>query len=146
MDNPYHSSYSTSNRGNVVASNDLVSLANLTRLVGGKPLGEAIAVDAAFRMRAYAASDTDKKETLGASIKSTLIAGNSPTAEQMDAFTEEYVKLGGKQTEFNKWVVQLYKAANTSQVNDIMRHLDTPYSKTMQKLMGGYEMRDFHKE
>jgi len=143
MDNPNHSSYSTTHQGNVVASNDLVSLANLARMVGGKPLGEAVAVDAAFRMRAYGAVDTRRKSDLGEAIKSTLIAGNSPSPEQMDTFMESYVGLGGDQTEFNKWVTQLYKTSNTSQVNDLMSNLDRPYAKTLQKLMGGYELRDF---
>jgi len=141
--NPYHASYSTSKRGNVIASNDMLSLVNLARMVGGKPLGEAVAIDAAYRFKAYALSDSGKRASLGESIKSTVIAGQSPTQEQIENFTEQYVKLGGKQVEFNQWMFQLYKAANTSQANILRAKLNSPFSKNMQIIMGGYELKDF---
>jgi len=143
LDNPNHSSYSTSNRGNVIASNDLLSLANMGRMLGGKPLGEAVAVDAAFRLRAYTAKDNERRKELGASIKTTMIAGRVPSQEQIDGFAEDYVKLGGKQTEFNKWMLNQYKNANTSQINQLLDVNSSKFSQSMQTLMGGYELRDF---
>ena len=143
LDNPNHASYSTSNRGNVIAANDLLSLANMARLVGGKPMGEAIAVDAAFRFRAYAATDNNRRRKLGSAIKNSMIAGRLPTQDEVEDFAESYVKLGGKQTEFNKFMLKRYKEANTSQVNALQRNLNSPFAQSMQTLMGGYELRDF---
>lgn len=141
--NPNYASYSTSKRGNVIASNDLLSLANISRMVGGKPLGEAVAIDAAFRFKSYALADHAKKDDLGQAIKSNLIAGQQITTDQIEKFAEDYAKIGGKQTEFNKWVVQLYKTANSSQANDLRDKVSSPYSKSMQLIMGGYELKDF---
>ena len=146
LDNPEHSSYSTSKRGNVIAANDLMSLANMSRMVGGKPLAEAVAVDAMFRLRTYAAADQQKRNELGADIKTTMIAGQIPSQEQVDDFASSYVGVGGKQKEFNKWMLQLYKTANTSQVNELQSKLNSPFAKSMQSLMGGEELGDFNDE
>ena len=112
-------------------------------MVGGKPLGEAVAIDASYRFKAYALSDSRKKAKLGEAIKSTMIAGQNPSREQIEDFAESYVRLGGKQKEFNKWMLQLYKTTNTSQANELRQNLDSPFSKNMQLIMGGAELRDF---
>ena len=143
IDNPSHAVYSTSNRGNVIAANDFLSLVNMGRLVGGKPLGEAIAIDAAFRYRTYAAADQKRRQVLGSAVKSSMIAGRVPTQEQIDGFAEAYVKTGGKQTEYNKWMLKQYSDANTSQVNALQDANGSKFNQSMQTLMGGYELRDF---
>lgn len=141
--NPNYQSYSTSGKGNVIASNDLLSLANLSRIAGAKPLDEAIATDAAYRLNAYAAYDRDKIEKLGAAIKTTVQAGNNPTDEQVGNFAQEYAALGGKQGTFNKFMARTIMQANTSQANLLARHLANPLSTSMQEIMGGAEMKDF---
>lgn len=143
LENPMGASYSTSKRGNVIASNDLFSLANLGRVVGGKPLDEAIALDATFRYKAYQAKDRKKRQVLGEAIKSTMLAGKDPSQEQIEDFTEKYVATGGRQEQFNEWFTQLYKTANTSQANKIQQSLTSPFTKSMQDIMGGAELRDF---
>jgi hypothetical protein len=141
--NPTFQSYSTSNRGNISASNDFLSLVNLGRIAGGKPLDEALAQDAGFRFKVYDAKDSARRELLGEAIKTTMMAGNTPSTEQVDTFTKQYLKAGGKQEGFNKFFMSTYKQANVSQANVIAESLKSPYSKDMQKLMGGYEMKDF---
>ena len=141
--NPELASYSTSGRGNVIAANDLVSLANLGRVLGSKPLDEAIVRDAMFRSKAYSLKDNARKQALGEVIKSTLIGGNEPSLEQMEQFSYKAAKLGMGQKDFNKWVTQLYKTANQSQANKLQQDLDSPYVKQMQVIMGGEEVRDF---
>lgn len=141
--NPLGQSYSTSNRGNVIAANDLFSLANLARIAGGKPLDEAIAIDSTFRINAYGLRDDKKRQALGETIKTTMIAGQEPTPEQIEDFAVGYAKTGGKQEQFNTWMTQLYKAANLSQANKLQQNLNEPMSQSMQKIMGGYELRDF---
>ena len=136
-------SYSTSKRGNVIAANDFLSLTNMARMIGGKPLDEAIAIDSAFRFKTYAIKDSELRNVLGAAIKSSLIAGRSPTPEMIENFTQRYAELGGSQTEYNQWVLQLYKTANTSQANKLSQDLNSPFNRSMQKIMGGYELRDF---
>lgn len=136
-------SYSTSKKGNVIASHDLLSLANLSRIAGGRPLDEAIALDSAFRFNTYALKDAEDREILGAAIKSKLIAGGQPDLRDMEQFSQRYAENGGSQTEFNKWVMQLYRTANTSQANKITQDLSSPFNQSMQRIMGGYELKDF---
>jgi hypothetical protein len=143
LENPLGASYSTSKRGNVIAANDFLSLANLGRVVGGKPLDEAIAIDATYRYKAYALADAAKRQVLGQAIKTNMIAGKEPTAEQIEDFATEYAKLGGRQKEFSGWMSQLYRTTNLSQANEIQKSLTSPYAESMQRLMGGRELRDF---
>ena len=143
LDNPMAASYSTSKRGNVIASNDLFSLANLGRVVGGKPLDEAIALDATYRFKSYGLVDAKRRQILGQAIKTNLIAGKDPTQDQIEQFALDYAGAGGRQEEFNKWFTQLYKTANLSQANKIQQSLTSPFTQSMQLLMGGRELRDF---
>lgn len=143
FNNPNQASYSTSKRGNVIASNDLLALANLGRMVGGKPLDEAIAIDATYRFKAYGLADAKKRQVLGQAIKTNMIAGQDPTQDQIEQFALDYAKVGGRQEEFNKWFGQLYKTANLSQANEIQQSLRSPFTQSMQRIMGGRELRDF---
>ena len=143
FNNPEQASYSTSNRGNVVAANDLLSLTNLARITGGKPLDEAVALDATYRFKAYALKDTRRRSALGQAIKSNMIGGKDPTTEQIEDFAASYVESGGRQVEFNQWFGQLYKTANLSQANKIQQSLTSPFTKSMQDIMGGQQLRDF---
>jgi hypothetical protein len=141
--NPNMQSYSTSSNGNVVASNDFLSLANMTRIAGAKPLDEAIGMDKAYNLEVYAAKDTQRRNALGETIKSTVIAGNHPSQDQIDSFSYQYAKAGGKQDKFAQFMVQQYKNANQSQVNKLSESLKSPFSKSMQTVMGGTELKDF---
>ena len=137
-----YKAYSTSSKGNILGANDLLSLATISRLAGGKPFDEAIVNDATYRITAYQAADRAKKETLTEALKSTVIGGHEPTQDQVESFAEQYAKLGGKQGEFNKWMLKQIKEANTSQANKIMQHLNSPYSQNMQRIMGGRAVED----
>jgi len=141
--NPENATYSTSKRGNVIGSNDMLSLVNMGRMMGGKPLGEAVATDKAYRIKSYALSDSRKRNNLGETIKSTIIAGQQPSRDQVEDFAFQYAALGGKSEEFHSWMMQLYTTANTSQANELRRSLNSPFSKNMQLIMGGYELNDF---
>jgi len=141
--NPYGASYSTSSKGNVVAANDFTSLANLIRIAGAKPLDEAIALDKFYNIEAYAAADRDRRNTLGEAIKTTVIAGKIPTQDQMNKFAVEYAGTGGQQDKFAQFMIQQYRAANTSQVNVMVQQMKSPTARAMQEVMGGYGLRDF---
>lgn len=141
---PNKQSYVTSSKGNIVATNDLYSLANLVRLTGAKPFDQSIAQDAVFRIGVYEKADMKKLQLLGEAIKSTVIGGKEPSAEQFEEFLSSYVQQGGRQENFSKWVNQLYKSANTSQANLISQHLKSPFAQSMQQIMGGGELKDFN--
>ena len=136
---PQGQAYSTSNQGTILYQNDLMSLATLTRLAGGRPIDEAVVNDATFRVKSYETARRASKAALAEKVKSTLIQGNEPTDEQVAEFAEQYAKLGGKQKEFNKWMMELYKSANTAQSQKLAESLSNPYAYKIQLLMGGEE-------
>ena len=130
--------FSQSGQGNIVAANDLYSLANLARLSGAKPFDEAVTQDAVFRVQAYSRADTEKRTKLGKAIRTVITGGGTPTAEQMETFQENYVKIGGKQEEFTKWYMNQLKAASTSQANKIVENQKkSQYSQYMSAITGG---------
>lgn len=129
--------YSTSSKGSILYQNDLVSLATMSRLAGGRPLNEAIVNDAMFRVRKYEASRREDMLGLGEKVKTTLIQGNEPTEDDVAAFAQRYAELGGKQKNFNKWMMGLYKSANTSQAEQLQGSLTNPFAYKVQLLMGG---------
>lgn len=133
---------STSNVGNISGANDLFSLSTLARLSGAKPFDESITNDYVYRIAAYESVDAKRKSALDESIKSTLIVGGEPSSDQIEKFTERFVALGGKQKDFNKHIMKLYKNANTSQANKIASDLNSPFSQSMQTIMGGTRVLD----
>lgn len=136
---PQGQAYSTSSKGTILYQNDLMSLATLTRLAGGRPIDEAIINDAMFRVKSYEAANRSSKAALAERVKSTLIQGNEPTEEQINEFSAAYAKVGGKQKDFNKWMMELYKSSNTPQSEKLAQSLNNPFAYKMQLLMGGEE-------
>jgi hypothetical protein len=143
--NPEWKSFSTFNSGSLVSANDLISVMNLARLTGAKPLDDAKAIDESFRQVAYKAKEHDSIQRLGEVIKSSVLANEAPSDEQLHKFQKEYVKLGGKQEGFNKFMANAYKDANVSVSTRLSEKLNSPESIKMQMLMGGRKANDFSK-
>lgn len=129
--------FSTTSKGSMAYQNDVLSWPTAARLVGGKPLDEGIVNDATFRFSAYQAADHARLNTLGEAVRSTVIAGNTPTAEQVETFVQKYAAAGGTQKNFNRWMLEQLKTANTPQANKIMQHLQKPGAQNFQEIMGG---------
>ena len=129
--------FSTSNKGTILFSNDLVSLATLSRLAGGRPLDEAIINDGVFRIHSYEQGNRLKMQNVADSIKSSSIQGQEYSGDQWTKFSAAYVAAGGKQVNFNKFMINEIKSANTSQSEKIINQLQNPFAQKMQILMGG---------
>jgi len=142
--NPRGAVFSTDNAGNISMQNDLFSLMTAARIMGAKPLDEAIATDAYHRVTVYDAANRKKMNLLGESIKVTVAAGNIPSPEEITKFAAEYAAAGGKQEQFNKFWVRQTLNANKSKVNSMIDNANTPGSRYMQKIMGGYSLSDFN--
>lgn len=132
----------TTNKGDVVSMNDLYSLTTLARIAGAKPLDEAIARDAVFRVRAYNSATLAKTEDIGAAIKSYAIQGKEPPLDKMEEFARDYVAAGGRQENFMRFYSRTLATASTSQVNAIIANNSSPSSKYMQSIMGGLQLQD----
>lgn len=129
--------FSTSSKGTILFSNDLASWATATRLAGGRPLDEAIINDGVFRIQSYTQQDNQRMNDLGEAIKASTINGQTVDGDQINQFSREYASNGGKQPQFNKYFMNQFKAANTSQSQKITAQLQNPFAQKMQILMGG---------
>lgn len=134
---PAGTPFSTTSKGSILFSNDLMSWATATRLAGGRPLDEAIINDGVFRIQSYTQQDHDRMQMLGEAIKASTIQGITPDGDQIKQFSQEFAANGGKQAQFNKFIMNEYKAANTSQSQKISQQLTNPFVQKMQILMGG---------
>jgi hypothetical protein len=134
---PSGQSFSTTSQGSLLYANDLMSLANVKRIVGGKPLDEALTNDALFRHTAYEAVDAQRKQVLAEAIKTRFAGGDAPTSLQVQEFAKEYAKIGGQQKQFNKFMLQQMKGADTPKANMIATGLKAPMAQSMQLIMGG---------
>lgn len=128
---------STQANGTILGSNDLVSWATLTRLVGSKPIDEAIVSNAFFRVQGYSAADRAKRERLGTELKLNLQGGGEVDSEQIGEFAQRYMEQGGKQTGFNSWFMEQYKNTDRSRAEALANGLNSPYARYMQEIMGG---------
>lgn len=129
--------YSTSSKGSILYSNDLMAWASAVRIAGGRPLDEAIVNDAMFRVKSYEAAQRLQMEGLRETVRSTLIDGNQPADKELAQFATRYAELGGRQAGFNKWMMGLYKSTNVTQAHQLETSLKNPFSYKIQLLMGG---------
>jgi hypothetical protein len=134
----------TTSKGTLVAKNlDILSWDTALRAVGAKPMDEAVALEANYRMLMYQAHDKALRESLGRAVKLKLLAGDEIGDDEAEALAANYAKYGGTQQGFNRWMVALTKGSEESVVNKLMGKVNTPYGRRMQEIMGGEELPDY---
>jgi hypothetical protein len=136
--------YTTTSKGSLIsASNDWDSIATASRILGARPLDEAVALDALYRKTAYQAKDTARIQQLGEAVKTTLIAQQTPTVEELQSFAGRYAASGGRVEHFGRKMIEWTRDANQSTANDIYRSLRSPLNQNMMRVMGGERLPDF---
>jgi hypothetical protein len=131
--------YSTDRFGNILATNDVLSLATLARLSGGKPLDEALVRSEAWRMQTIKAAQQQQLKAATQALQVTLASGAGPDDGQMQNVFDVFVNSGHKQIDFNRWMMNQYKNSTTSKSEQLREKLNSPLSQRMQILMGGSE-------
>lgn len=135
--------YTTTSKGSLLSSIDQFDIANATRILGGKPFDEALALDALYRMKAYQAKDNARRERLGATIKTSLISGRNPSEEEIEDFMLAYAKTGGRQDRFSAFMLEQMRNSSVSQVNQLRDKLNNPLAQNLMVIMGGERMPDY---
>jgi hypothetical protein len=137
---------STTGDGSMIAAhNDLISVATATRLIGAKPIDEAIALEHRFRQVAYKEADRERVEKLGAVVK-MKIANGTLTEEDVNDFAAKYAAVGGRPESYGAALQRWTRQANESEVNKIMRAHQTSYGQRMFEVMGGDPLPDFYNQ
>ena len=131
--------YSTDRNSNILASNDLYSLATLARIAGGRPLDEALVRDEKYRINAYKQADREAMASATRALRVSLADSGTASSAQIDSVLDLYLSQGKKIDSFNKFFMNQYIRANTGESEKLRNSLGDPYSYRMQVLMGGGE-------
>ena len=121
----------------------LVNFGGVARVMGAKPMDEAVALSALYRSRAYEATDRARIESLGQAVKLRVQNNQVPADDELEDFMASYVKAGGTQESFSKSMQRWMKDANHSVVNQVAEKLTTPSAKRMQIVLGGEPLMDY---
>jgi len=133
--------YSTTAKGDMISRvaglSEMSSIADMSRILGAKPLDESVAMDALYRSNALKTRDHVRLEELGQAVKTSLYAGHELAPDIAVNVMADYVKAGGTQTNFNSWFLSQLKGANVPTANRVMENFHNPRAVYLQTLMGG---------
>ena len=122
----------------------LVNYGGVSRLMGARPMDEAVALNQLYRNKAYQAIDRQKIEALGSAVKTKLAANQMPDEEELEGFMQSYVNSGGRQETFSSAIQKWSRDSNQSIVNQMAQNVGSPYGRKMQQLMGGEMLQDYN--
>lgn len=120
-----------------------ISLEGATRLMGARPMDEAVALNALYRQKKYDVLDRARIEALGQAVKTKLYGGEVPTDEELMDFMERYARSGGRIENFSRAMQTWSRDANVSIVNQLAGKLGTPRAQKLQTIMGGEMLPDY---
>ena len=138
--------YTTTGQGSLISKTrteditggmDYHAVANLGRILGAKPLDEAILLDANYRYATYRSHELDLLKGLGSAVKSKILTGSPISEEDMTEILVKYQKAGGRQETFNKTMMRWYKDASQSTVNQIADNLNSGNGRYLQRVLAG---------
>lgn len=147
----------TTGRGSLIsAANDLettsmlariparmVDFGGVARVMGSRPMDEAVALNNLYRNKAYEAMDRSKIEALGQAVKTKLANNQLPDDEELEDFMDKYTRAGGRIETFSSHMQRWMKDSNQSIVNQMAQKVSSPYGKKMQMVMGGEPLQDY---
>ena len=83
---------------------DLLSTATAIRVMGGRPMAEAISQDMTYKFGLVKAQEQKNMASLADALKTQILDGNgSADAATLDEFAKKYVEFGGHPQGFRKW-------------------------------------------
>jgi len=129
--------YSTTGKGNISSYNDLISIGSAYRLLGAKPMDEALFVQHNYRKDQYQAYDAQRLEVMGEAIKMKVRNGQPVEQDEYDGLLSEYASRGGRVENFTKALNRWTKDAEESAVTKLLEKNQNPRTQRMIEIMGG---------
>jgi hypothetical protein len=134
----------TTSKGSLIsASSDFDLVANSARMLGARPMDEAVALNNLYRVQAYRAADKDRMSALGEKVKTYLYKNQMPPDEVMDDFMKDYAKAGGRLENFQGSLQHWAKDSNISTVEKIRNKMKSSYGQRLSEIMGGEPLQDW---
>lgn len=113
------------------------NIANAMRIMGSRPIDEAVMLDTLYRWQGFELADREKREQLGKSISSQMLANGTIDPESLAEFQESYLRSGGTAKGFERFIKS--QAANSSLmgVDRLLRTVkNEDRSKQLQIMLG----------
>lgn len=106
------------------------------RLLGGKPLAEAIALDSYYRRTAYQTEQRNELNELAKQFRISSLDGTGMSEESMVSFMSEYASRGGNPENFNAWAGRQLISASQGTVDTFKQNMqDTAAGRLYGSLM-----------
>jgi len=148
---------STTSKGSLVsAANDLettswlsriptrlINYEGIQRVMGARPMDEAVALNAAYRSKTYDAIDRQRIESLGEAVKTKLYNNQMPDDEDLHDFMQQYTNSGGRQETFSRSMQRRMRESNQSIINTMALKMGERGNRMRQSLMGGEFIQDY---
>lgn len=131
--------YSTTAKGGLEV--DLVDAKwntwNTARMLGARPLDEAVTLDTVYRYQQYQAVDRADREKLAVVLKANKIAGKDLNESLVADLSRHYANAGGSIENYNKWMVSTYANAGLDSGERLRKTLNNKgYQKQAQYILG----------
>lgn len=109
----------------------------MSRLIGTRPLEEAIRMDNYYRQTAYQANVRPAVEEIGKEMKLAVANGRDVSAEDWESFAARYERTGAKLENFNAFTGRVLSASSESAVTTFKYQMDTdsPLSRLRDRMM-----------
>lgn len=115
---------------------DKLAVSNYVRIAGAKPLDDAAAADAMYRVTAYQAKTRSDIKNLAETMRVAQIGKEQPTPEAMQNFMQQYAKLGGDIRSFRGFAAKTFMTANSNTVADFAMKMRSPGAKQVAAILG----------
>lgn len=126
--------------------NRMIDYGGVSRLLGARPMDEAVSLNQMYRNKTYEALDKNRIERLGTVVKSKLYNNEVPTEEEVEDFMIRYTRSGGRIESFSQFMQRAYRDANQSVVNQTMLKVNSSTGRKMMDLMGGDMLPDYRNQ
>ncbi|CAM6053485.1 unnamed protein product [Sphagnum tenellum] len=143
--------YVTGPSGNLIANitpstgwSDLYGIANMSRILGARPLDEALKLDAFYRNAQAQAAEKERVESLGQAFKTTLYNNASSTPQELSNFAAQYAADGGDIKNFGRSVLDWTAKAHVPMANAVYKKFATDSRvKNAMTVMGGVPLPSY---
>jgi hypothetical protein len=114
-----------------------------SRLMGARPMDEAVGLSQYYRNKAYEAVDRARIERLGTVVKSKLYGNEAPSSEEVEDFMLRYARAGGDVQNFGRSLQRWSRDADVSIINQTMAKTNTTYGRRLKEIMGAQPIDDY---
>ena len=115
-----------------------LSISNTVRLMGAKPLDDAITADALFRTRAFDAADKEKRDSIAEAVRLEAADGTIDP-EKIPEFAAAYAKTGGNPEAFRRFLIGKLKDQEQTIVEQSAARMREPIFQNFSAIIGADE-------